>query len=147
MSEALLALKSRLSIEYGWHKVSAGVPMSARMLGDRVSWRSLASQQQSRPALGDVEVQMTTTQSTAKRRPPLAVQVLLGLGGLLTLLVLAILVAVVMVVTVRHEEANLSDRDVPTRQRCCRCRAQREGHRDRPARLPPNRRSGIHQRG
>jgi methyl-accepting chemotaxis protein len=48
-----------------------------------------------------------------KRRPPLGAQVLLGLGGLLALVVLSIMVAMIMVVTVKHDETSLSDRDVP----------------------------------
>lgn len=59
------------------------------------------------------EITTDQTMPRRKRRPPLAAQVLLGLGGLLALLVVSITVAMVMVVNVRHNETSLNDRDVP----------------------------------
>jgi methyl-accepting chemotaxis protein len=59
--------------------------------------------------------EIAASQPARKRRlrPRLAVRVSLGLGGLLALLIAAITVALIMVVTVRHDQTSLSDRDVP----------------------------------
>ena len=50
-----------------------------------------------------------------RMRPPVPTgfQVVLGAGSLLALLVVSILIAIFLVVGLKHDEAHLTDRDVP----------------------------------
>jgi methyl-accepting chemotaxis protein len=48
-----------------------------------------------------------------RRHLPMGFQVLLGVGGLLVLLAASMLVAIFLVVSLKHNETHLNDRDVP----------------------------------